>query len=188
MKQQKVICLGLLCLFSVSCASRQPLIEKSRSYGDEIRWPENYRPEDASFYVHNAIEINANPQKVWEILVNAEDWPNWYEGASNVKILDGKSRLELNAAFTWTTMDLDFKSTIREFEPYRRLAWESEKTIIKGWHAWLIIPKGSGCIVVTDEAQRGFLTFFEKIFVPNKLSRLHDVWLAGIKKKAEAPQ
>lgn len=30
------------------------------------------------------------------------------------------------------------------------------------------------------------LTFFQKVFVPNKLSRLHDTWLAGIKKRAEA--
>ena len=51
---------------------------------------------------------------------------------------------------------------------------------------WLIVPRGDKCLLITDEAQRGWLTFFEKLFQPNKLHRLHDEWLAGIKKKAES--
>lgn len=61
----------------------------------------------------------------------------------------------------------------------------SEKKSIKGYHAWLIIPTETGCRLISDESQHGWLTFMEKTFQPQKLERLHDVWLAAIKAKAE---
>ena len=54
------------------------------------------------------------------------------------------------------------------------------------YHAWLILPTETGCKVITDESQNGWLTFFEKTFQPKKLKKLHDVWLTELKKKAEA--
>ena len=69
--------------------------------------------------------------------------------------------------------------------PASRLSWESRKKSIKGYHAWLILPTENGCKLITQESQYGWLTFFEKLFQPNKLRKLHDVWLAEIKNKAE---
>ena len=45
---------------------------------------------------------------------------------------------------------------------------------------------GRGCRLVTAESQHGLLTFLQRVFVPTKLHDLHDVWLAQIKKRAEA--
>lgn len=169
----------------IGCGPNLQAIQQSQRHPQQVRWPDDYKPEESSFFVHNEIRVAAAPEHVWAELVAAETWPQWYEGAFDVDVQDG-DRLTDGAVFTWTTMDLDFVSTIREFEPPYRLAWESSKDIIQGYHAWLIIPDGDGCIVITDEAQKGFLTFFESIFVPNKLSELHDQWLAGMKKRAEA--
>lgn len=162
-------------------------ITLSAQSSGQINWPDEYEPFLSKFYVHNEIEINAPPPVVWEILLQAEHWPDWYEGASGVKILySGTSLLQANSSFQWKTMGLDFVSTIREFVPNERLSWESKKRSIRGYHAWLIIPTESGCRVVTGESQNGWLTFFEKLFQPKKLHRLHDVWLSELKKKAEA--
>lgn len=153
----------------------------------QINWPAGYEPSRSKFYVHNEIEIDAPPQIVWEILMQAEKWPEWYEGASGVKILDSRTGLlQPGSSFQWKTMGLDFISTIREFVPNERLSWESEKSSIQGYHAWLILPTDKGCRVITDESQNGWLTFFEKLFQRNKLRRLHDVWLSELKRKAEA--
>lgn len=146
-----------------------------------INWPEEYEPQHAKFFVSNEVFINASAEKIWNILIEAETWPNWYEGASNVKLLSSDyGTLESKSVFTWKTMGMNFKSTITEFEPPHRLSWESEKRSIKGYHAWLIIPVENGCRVITDESQHGFLTFFEKTFQPRKLHRLHDTWLNEI--------
>jgi uncharacterized protein YndB with AHSA1/START domain len=154
---------------------------------DSIHWPANYQPANSSFYVHNQIEINAPAEAVWPILIDAQKWPAWYVGAKNVVII-GDSLLTDTSVFLWETMGLKFQSAIKEFVPNKRLSWESEKKSIHGYHAWLIIPTPNGCRLITDEAQNGWLTFFEKIFQPKKLYKLHNVWLAEIKKKAEAAQ
>jgi uncharacterized protein YndB with AHSA1/START domain len=171
-----------LVLASANLFAQSPFVQS-----EKINWPVEYEPAKSKFYVHNEVEVSAAPQVVWEILMDAEDWPGWYLGAKNVKLLDENStQIKADSKFSWQTMGLDFVSTIREFEPYSRLSWESERKSIQGYHAWLIVPTATGCKVITDESQNGWLTFFEKTFQPKKLKRLHDVWLAELKKKAES--
>ena len=151
-----------------------------------INWPDNYLPSKSRFFVHNEIEISAPPEVVWKYLVEAENWESWYKGARNVSLINtGEQRLNANSIFRWETMGLKFESKIMQFEENRLLAWESRKRSIQGYHAWLIIPTANGCKVVTDESQNGWLTFFEKLFQGKKLKKLHDIWLIGLKQKAE---
>lgn len=152
-----------------------------------IKWPSAYEPSKSKFYVHNEIEINASPETVWGILIDALKWESWYRGAKNVSFENTNiAVLETNSVFNWETMGLRFQSLVKEYEPNRLLAWESVKSSIQGYHVWLIIPTENGCKVITDESQNGWLTFFEKIFQGKKLKNLHDVWLAELKKKAES--
>lgn len=153
---------------------------------EKINWPTNYEPSKSKFYVHNEIEISAKPEVVWALLIDALKWEGWYIGAKKVSFLNPNHQiLNKDAIFQWQTMGLKFNSTIKEFEPNRLLAWESRKKSIQGYHVWLIIPTEKGCKVITDESQNGWLTFFEKTFQGKKLKRLHDVWLAELKKKSE---
>jgi uncharacterized protein YndB with AHSA1/START domain len=178
--------LGVL-IFSGCTTSRTTGIAAVPMVADAITWPADYRPETATFFVHNEIEIKAPPAVVWDILIQADAWPAWYVGAQNVSVKNSNTgRLEADSVFGWNTMGLRFESQIKEFVPPSRLSWESRKAVIKGYHAWLIIPTPEGCRVVTDESQNGFLASMQKVFIPNKLSRLHDVWLAELKAKAEA--
>ncbi len=186
MKKAIVITVILLILLLASCTSTKKKVAASQPFPEQINWPDEYSPGKAGFFVHNEININASSTVVWNILLQAETWPDWYEGAAEVKVKNSANGM-LNAGdvFTWKTMGLDFESTIREFEPYSRLSWESVKKSIKGYHAWLIVPTENGCTLVTEESQHGFLTFLEKTFQPKKLEKLHQIWLEEIKKKAE---
>lgn len=160
---------------------------------NQINWPERYRLEDATFKVQNQIDIAAPAEVVWADLVHAERWPDWYVGAQNVRIdphawpsmANPQAELGAGSRFTWETMGLSFVSTITEFKPPHRLSWESRKSSIQGYHAWLIIPTNTGVRVITAESQHGFLARLQGIFQPNKLRKLHDVWLAELKKRAE---
>lgn len=164
------------------------LLAVAQSSDYQINWPPEYEPSKSKFFVHNEIEVTAAPEKVWALLVDAEAWPEWYEGASNVVITSSETTvLEKESIFQWNTMGLAFESTVKEFEVPFRLSWESKKKSIQGYHAWLIIPTATGCRVITDESQNGWLTFFEKTFQRKKLRRLHDVWLRELKKKSEQP-
>jgi uncharacterized protein YndB with AHSA1/START domain len=184
---------GLAILKLSSCASlpydtKAYIAEtKTKPAAEQINWPEEYEPSKAAFFVHNQIEINAPPKVVWDILLDAEEWPNWYVGASDVMVKTSTNgRLSRDAVFTWKTMGQNFESHVKEFDPYERLAWESRKAVIQGYHAWLIIPTKDGCRVVTDESFNGFLGTMQKWFIPTKLHGLHEIFLIELKKKAEA--
>jgi uncharacterized protein YndB with AHSA1/START domain len=154
---------------------------------DQVRWPEAYRPEGATFTISNTVTIAAPPHVVWEELIHAEAWPEWYEGASNVKVEGSRTgRLEEGSTLTWRTMDQDLVTAVVEFAPPYRMGWESRQTTLKAYHAWLLIPTADGTRVVTDESQFGLLAHLQRVFLPNKLRDLHDVWLAGLKSRAEA--
>lgn len=174
-------------LVLTGCYSVEKAVIKSKPGSDKINWPETYQPQKSQFFVHNEIDIQASPQKVWQILIQAERWPDWYIGAKDVKILDETSTiLKDDSVFYWKTMGQRFESVIKEFEEPYRLSWESKKSTIQGYHAWLIIPTAYGCRVITSESQSGFLTFMQKVFIPNKLENLHQLWLEEIKQKAES--
>jgi uncharacterized protein YndB with AHSA1/START domain len=152
---------------------------------DRINWPERYGPDRSGFFVHNEVDIAAPPEVVWAELVDAHTWPDWSEGAADVRLATGGS-LTADAEFAWRTMDQSFVSVVKEFVPPYRLGWESYRSDLQGYHAWLIVPTATGCRVVTEESQFGFLTFMQKVFVPTKLANLHDRWLAALKHRAEA--
>jgi len=65
------------------------------------------------------------------------------------------------------------------------LAWDAKGIGILAYHAWLIIPTASGCTVLTEETQYGFLCRLGKLFMPNRMHQYHQLWLEGLKRKAE---
>lgn len=159
-----------------------------RPPAEQIHWPAEYDPAKSAFFVHNQIDISAPPEVVWDIITDVAAWPEWYSGAANVSILhlvDG--RVGPDSVVSWRTMGLNFDSVVREFEPPTRFAWESRKAVIRGYHAWLIIPTEKGCRVITDESFRGPLAVMQGTFLPNKLHGLHQEFLETLKIKAEVP-
>lgn len=185
--------LGPISLAAAGCTTLDPVGAPANDFrpvgevaSDEINWPRQYEPEGATFYLRNQIYIAASPQTIWDVLIEAEAWPEWYEGAYNVDLPGDATRLGAGMAFTWRTMGQNFTTDVVEFEPPYRMGWESRKSSIKAYHAWLISPVEGGSRVITDESQFGFLAVMQKMFMPNKLSDLHDVWLAALKQRAEA--
>lgn len=161
----------------------------SRKYNEaenQIRWPEEFNPKTSDFYVHNKIEINASPEQVWQLLIEAKQWIHWYDGIQNIKFEDSTQlNLAKDTRVFWNSMGQSLNNTVVEFVPNERLAWSFYEPRIQGHHAWLIIPTETGCIVITDESQTGRLAKLQKIFLPRKLMKQHDNWLRLLKQEAE---
>jgi hypothetical protein len=156
---------------------------------EKINWTDEYNPAKSKFFVHNEIEINAATYIVWEFLIDALKWEAWYSGAKNVSFTNSNDTvMQANSGFNWNTMGMKFQSSIKQYEPNNLLAWESKKKSIQAYTVWLIMPTDNGCRVVVDESQNGWLTAFEKILERNKLRKMHDVWLAELKKISEEKQ
>ncbi len=187
MKRSLFILPVLVLLFVHSSAQNY-----SRKYNEAenlIEWPEVFDPQNSDFYVHNEIEINASPEVVWKLLVEAHLWHRWYFGITNMRFeTPGQGNLESNTKVFWESMGQRLNNTVTVCLPNRSLAWQFNETMIQGCHAWVIVPTENGCKVITDESQTGKLAKLQKLFLPRKLMKQHDTWLRDLKRQAELLQ
>lgn len=173
-------------LFACTQNSAQTYSKKYNSIENKIIWPEKFNPVKSNFYVHNEIEINASKEVVWQLLVQAKNWRNWYDGIQNIKFEDSTQQiLNKDTRVFWNSMGQSLNNTVSEYVINERLAWSFFEPKIQGHHAWLIIPTQKGCMVITDESQTGTLAKLQKVFLPNKLLKQHNNWLLLLKQEAE---
>lgn len=155
--------------------------------GEGIRWPERYHPSKAPIHVRNELSITAPPETVWAWMIRAPLWPSWYPNSANVRILEGMSPdLASGTRFRWKTFGVTIESSVKEFVPYERLAWDAHATGLDVYHAWLITKTPEGCHVLTEETQYGWLARLGTIFTPGRMHKLHQVWLDRLAEKASS--
>jgi uncharacterized protein YndB with AHSA1/START domain len=150
-----------------------------------INWPAHYAPDRVAVRVSNDITIAAPPETVWAWLVRARDWPDWYPNSKQVKIDGDVAMLSSGAHFTWRTFGLPVSSTVREFEPASRIAWDGAGPLLDVYHAWLIEPRSQGCWVLTEENQNGLAASAMAQLMPSRMHRGHQLWLERLKARAE---
>ncbi len=152
----------------------------------QIRWPEAYAPDRVAVRVSNQIDIAAPPELVWAQLVRAPAWPEWYPNSARVGIDGGAQVLSDGAHFTWRTFGASVSSTVREFVPYERIAWDGAGFGLDVYHAWLIEDRPGGCWVLTEENQNGFGARLQSFLAPRRMFNGHQLWLQRLKQRAEA--
>ncbi|GAB3351125.1 hypothetical protein GCM10027566_09070 [Arachidicoccus ginsenosidivorans] len=164
--------------------------EKNVMY-NKTNWPDDQRPEISAIYALNDIDINAPVEVVWKLLVDAENWVNYFPPEDQVNILGDKKELELGIKWTRVTIGYLMYLTITEFEPYYRLAWKTtvdgDQTGSTAYHGWVITPTENGVHVLTEETQQG--EWFVNLLGhkhPGGLYAYHQQWLERLKVAAEA--
>lgn len=151
-----------------------------------IYWPDRYAPGRTAVQVSNEIAIAAPASAVWSWLVRAALWPTWYPNSREVEIAGGGADLSPGAKFSWRTFGVPVRSTVREFVPDERIAWDGAGTLLDVYHAWLIEPRPGGCWVLTEENQNGLAARAQAWLMPTRMHTGHDLWLARLKERAEA--
>jgi hypothetical protein len=142
-----------------------------------IRWPDRYDPSRAPVHVSNQIDAAAAPEAVWGWLVRAPLWPTWYPNASHVVLAGGASELGLGVSFTWRTFGVAIRSTVVEFEPCSRIAWNAFGLGVDAYHAWEITPTSGACRVLTEETQYGWAARLGGLLFPKRMWKGHQLWL-----------
>jgi uncharacterized protein YndB with AHSA1/START domain len=97
-------------------------------------------PEHADLFTHNDIVIAAPPGKIWEHLVHATAWPDWYSNARNVTVNAPSRLLAAGVTFDWITFGAHIHSTVHEFEPAARIGWYGETD---QWQAYHLAPRAA---------------------------------------------
>ncbi|SCK06182.1 SRPBCC domain-containing protein [Streptomyces sp. WMMB 322] len=149
-------------------------------------WPRGYEPARSPVFSHNEIRTSLPPERLWPVLIDAANWPRWYSNSRNVSIEPGYDRLGDGRTFHWTTFGLRVTSTVREFLPPGRLAWDGRALGSRGYHRWEIRPAGDGgSVIVTEEVQRGLAARLIAPLMRRGLHRQHQRWLEGLVRTAE---
>ena len=121
---------------------------------NQIVWPSQYDPANCPVHVRNELAMASTPETVWAWLIRAQLWPTWYPNSANIVFLGGQPPdLALGTRFRWKTFGVTIESTVLEFLPYERLAWDAHGTGLNAYHAWLIQKTEKGCNVITEETE-----------------------------------
>jgi hypothetical protein len=90
----------------------------------DIHWPKGFDPAEVDLFSHNDLVIDAPCERVWQHIIEATKWPEWYPNSKDVRIVDnGGSVLTDGTVFRWTTFGLPLESKINEFIPFSRIGW-----------------------------------------------------------------
>lgn len=153
-------------------------------------WPEKYNPKVSAIYALNDIDVNASPETVWKLLVDAENWSGYFPPEDQVKILSGEPELKMGTKWSRVTVGFPMSLTVTEFEPFQRIAWattvDGDKSGSSAYHGWVITPTKDGCHVLTEETQQGAF-FLEELGRknPGALYRYHQDWVERLAHAAE---
>ena len=127
----------------------------------------------------------AAPEHVWAWLIGATHWPAWYSNSAKVKNIQGPGpNLAEGTKFRWKTFGVTITSTVREFIPGQRIAWDAHAPGLDVYHAWVLQPSSKGCYVLTEETQHGFIARLGGLFMPNRMHKYHQLWLEGLECQA----
>lgn len=152
---------------------------------DRVNWPPKYAPENAPVHVRNEMTMAAPADAVWAWLIRAPLWPTWYPNSAGVQLAAGAGPdLALGTRFHWRTFGASLDSTVREFVPGERIAWDAQGVGADVYHAWVLRRTPEGCYVLTEETQHGWLARLGNLFLPNRMHEGHQVWLEALQRQA----
>jgi hypothetical protein len=165
------------------------IVEDIQHRSAHIHWPSGIVPEQADLFAHNDIVIAAPAAKIWEHLIHATAWPDWYSNARNVTVNAPSRLLAADVTFDWITFGAPIHSTVHEFEHTARIGWYGQTDQWLAYHTWLLEPRGEGTTyVVMEETGTGANPKKLASSNPGHMHRGHDLWNISLKFLCEGTQ
>ncbi|GAB5464767.1 MAG: hypothetical protein Kapaf2KO_02030 [Candidatus Kapaibacteriales bacterium] len=138
--------------------------------------------QEAPVVQTNEIEINATPEKVWQVLTDIESWYKWNERIIKPTIED---RLEVGSKFTWKIDGSKIKAEIHSFKQNSVLGWKGKTFGAKAIHNWYLEPTENGMKVRVEESMEGWIINLMKMKMNEKLAEDMLYWLEQLKNECE---
>ena len=155
---------------------------------ETIAWPTGLNPTEYPIHSYNELFVPAPAEAIWQQLIDARRWPEWYPNARDLQITGPEPRLASDSAFVWKTFGVTVRSHVLVYEPFSHLGWDALEMLgWNGFHGWRIIPRDGGCLVITEEVQRGIGAGTIKGWVEKNLLSEHQHWLEGLVRQVALP-
>ncbi|NUB46462.1 SRPBCC domain-containing protein [Fertoebacter nigrum] len=157
----------------------------------KVNFPPDHDPRVSSLYALNDIDINAPPEVVWKLLVDATNWSGYFPPENQITILGGETELAQGTRYTRVTVGHVMRCVVTECDPLHRLSWsttvDGDTTGSSAYHGWVITPTAEGCYLSTEETLQG--EFFLDLIgrkSPGALYKYHQDWVELLARAAEA--
>jgi hypothetical protein len=144
--------------------------------------------DDGSVELRASTEVAASPDRVWEVLVDVERWPEWTESVSSVRLLDAGplavgSRAEISQPRIPTGT-----YTVTALEPGRSFTWEQRQpgSTVTAQHGCTPLADG-GTRVELGVAMSGAIGGIVGRLYRKLTERYLAMEAAGLKSRAEGP-
>ncbi|PKL66600.1 MAG: polyketide cyclase [Methanobacteriales archaeon HGW-Methanobacteriales-1] len=138
--------------------------------------------EKAPVTARAKIEINADPELVWKIMVNIEEWPRWNPEIKSAAIFGD---LSVGTKFKWKAGPGTITSQILEVDPPKTLAWKGKTMGIKAIHLWNIDFINEKTVVSTEESWDGIIVHLMKGTMQKSLQKSINAGLKYLKIESE---
>jgi hypothetical protein len=111
--------------------------------------------ENAPIVAKLKIEINADPETVWNILTDIEAWPKWNPDVKEA-ILQGE--LKPGTQFKWKAGPGNIISVLQNIEPPNLIAWTGKTMGINAVDVFKIKPINGKTVVEEEESWEGLIS------------------------------
>jgi uncharacterized protein YndB with AHSA1/START domain len=145
----------------------------------EIQAKEGRINENASIRDRQSIIINAPVERVWEILTQISNWPQWNKEIKSTNCSD----VRIGVEFEWHIHHSHFISKLQAVDKPNLFSWTGKSKLTKSIFVWNLDASDDQTIVTVEESVEGFI-----IPIFNKQSKLHDIlidWLNALKTQSE---
>lgn len=134
--------------------------------------------------IHTEIVINASPEKVWAVLSNFKEYPNWNPFVNSLK-----GDMVVGKKITISIQGMKIKPELLVFEKNKELRWMGHllvNGIFDGEHFFILVDNGNGTTTFKHgEIFKGFLIPFVKNILENKLKPNYDRMNKKLKEQVE---
>jgi|SRR5262249_10225098 len=138
--------------------------------------------ETAPVVSKHHVTVAAPLQKVWRLLADIDNWPNWNPAVTSAH-LDGE--FKTGATFRWKSGGVTIVSAIQQIEPMTRLVWTGRAIGTQVVHVWTFTQCDEGVTVSTSESFEGWLVRLMLKTMRRTLDQSLVAWLQALKKCAE---
>ncbi len=96
--------------------------------------------------------VEAPLEKVWRILSDLRNWPNWNKSVTKIRV-DGP--IEPGTTFVWKAGGTKIVSRLEQVAPPLRIAWSGKVFGIRAVHVWELAAEAGATRVRTEESFEG---------------------------------
>ena len=136
----------------------------------------------APVITYQEMDINASPEKVYQIMSDINHWSKWHKDVEDVHL---NRRFSIGSSFDWKSGGLRICSVLHTVVPRKKIGWSGEAFGAFAIHNWYFEPNGTGTTVKVEESMEGWLVELFPSKFQNGLEKSLQTWLKNLKAKAE---